>query len=393
MGQVKNSAKPLTDDYQFINTSGSLATFVELAAKADIVAVDLEADSMFHYQEKVCLLQMGVNGHSAVIDPLAVTDLSILKQLFEDDAICKVFHGADYDVRSLYRDFGITITNLFDTQLACMYLGYKETGLEAVVANHFGVTLNKKYQKKDWSQRPLPRGMVDYAASDVAFLIPLARTLTRELKKKNRLAWVAEECRLLSGVRPPEKNNAPLYLKFKGAGRLEPRQLAALEALLQMRNTIARKKDRPLFKVISNTALKKIAVTLPSNLRKLKEGQALSARQLEMYGKMVMKALNAARRLKKDELPCYPRCKSPRLSPRVPERVNRLRNWRDQTAKKLELDPGLVINRAVIKSIAVINPTRKSDLNQVEGINEWQIKTFGADLLKALSPKPVAVKN
>lgn len=391
MGQEKNSAKPSTDGYQFINTPASLKAFAKAAAKADIIAVDLEADSMFHYKEKVCLLQMGANGHTAVIDPLAVTDLSVLKTLFENESICKIFHGADYDIRSLYRDFGIAIKNLFDTQLACMYLGYKETGLEAVVAKHFGVTLNKKYQKKDWSQRPLPTGMVDYAASDVAYLIPLAKALTRALKKKNRLEWVAEECRLLSGVRPPEINDDPLYLKFKGAGRLEPSQLASLEALLQMRNTIARKKDRPLFKVISNTALKKIALADPSSLKKLKEVEALSARQMEMYGKLVMASLREARRLKKDELPRYPRCRSPRLSPRVPERVNRLRNWRDDMAAKLALDPGLVINRAVIKSIAVNNPTRKDDLTQVEGIHNWQIKAFGADLIKALHTKPAAV--
>jgi ribonuclease D len=389
VGQAKNSTNPSTLDYEFIDTPEALASFAQMAGKADTIAVDLEADSMFHYQEKVCLLQMAANDRSAVIDPLAIGDLSVLKGLFQNSAICKVLHGADYDVRSLFRDFGICITNLFDTQLACMYLGYKETGLEAVVANRFGVTLNKKYQKKDWSQRPLPEGMVDYAASDVAYLFPLARALTKELTLKGRLDWVTEECRLLTGVRPPENNDDPLYIKFKGAGRLEPRQLAALEALLQTRNSIARHKDRPLFKIIGNMALKKIAVEMPASTTKLKESHALSPRQLEMYGKYVMTALEEARQLPKEALPCYPRRKSPRLSPRVPERVNHLRAWRDQMAKQLDLDPGLVINRTLIKSIAVENPSDKAALENVEGIHDWQVKTFGSNLLNVLKSYPL----
>ncbi len=387
MGQAKNKANTETFEYDFIKTPKALAAFARQAAKADVVAVDLEADSMFHYQEKVCLLQMAANGHTAVIDPLAIGDLSVLKNLFNKATICKVLHGADYDVRSLFRDFGISITNLFDTQLACMYLGYKETGLEAVVGSRFGVTLNKKYQKKDWSKRPLPSGMVQYAASDVAYLIPLAQALTRELNKKGRLAWVEEECRLLSGVRAPETNHDPLFLKFKGAGRLEPRQLAALEALLQMRNTIARQKDRPLFKVISNAALKKIAMAMPTTQKKLNATGALSLRQMEMYAKPVMTALKQARQLPKAALPVYPRRKSPRLSPQVPERVNRLRVWRDQMARTLRLDPGLVLNRAVIKAIAVENPSNYVNLEQVEGIHKWQAKAFGNHLLNVLKSK------
>lgn len=393
MGQAKNNIKTAPLAYDFIDTPKDLSAFACQAATANMIAVDLEADSMFHYQEKVCLLQMAANGHTAVIDPLAVGDLSVLKKLFGDTAICKVLHGADYDVRSLFRDFGISIANLFDTQLACMYLGYKETGLEAVVANRFGVALDKKYQKKDWSKRPLPSGMVDYAASDVAYLIPLAKALIRELKATGRLSWVHEECGLLSNVRPHQNNHTPLFLKFKGAGRLEPRQLAALEALLQMRNDIARQKDRPLFKIISNTALKKIAVALPTSLKKLYGTNALSARQQEMYAPSVMAALKAARGLPKTSLPIYPRRKSPRLSPKVPERVNRLRAWRDEMAKQLQLEPGLVINRAVIKAIAVDNPSDMAALEQVEGLHAWQVKAFGSHLLRVLNAQPKKSKK
>jgi ribonuclease D len=56
----------------------------------------------------------------------------------------------------------------FDTQLASMFLGEQETSLGAVVNRRFGIQLDKRFQKKDWSQRPLPDGMIEYAASDVS---------------------------------------------------------------------------------------------------------------------------------------------------------------------------------------------------------------------------------
>ncbi len=384
MGQAKKINMAPVPDFEYIETPEQLAAYVRTIENAGMVAVDTEGDSMFHYQERVCLIQMSAREHTAVIDPLSVGDLSILKPIFRDGSICKVLHGADYDVRSLYRDFNITINNLFDTQLASVFLGLKETSLEAVVHQHFGVELDKKFQKKNWSRRPLPEEMAAYAASDVTHLIPLAHILTEALENMGRLQWVLEECRLLSGVRPSEEEDGPMFLKFKGAGRLEPRQLAALEALLQMRNAIARQKDRPHFKVISNTALKKIAIALPADLKHLEACRALSAKQFDRYGRAVMEAVRNACQIPENRLPRYPRRKSPRLSRRVPARVNALRQWRDQTAARLELDPALVLNRALIRAIAVENPARQAALKKVDGIHAWQAKTFGEAIIQAL---------
>ncbi len=384
MGQVKNSLESPTQDYQYIDTRKDLETFVHQARDAEIIALDIEGDSMFHYQEKVCLIQMAANGQTVVIDPLMVKDLSSIKPILEDPDISKVIHGADYDIRSIYRDFGIAITNLFDTQLASMYLGWTETSLEAVVGRHFGVELDKKYQKKNWSRRPLPEEMVAYAASDVAYLIPLALYLQQELEQMGRLQWVTEECRLLCGVRPPKNNDGPMFLKFKGAGRLEPRQLAVLEALLQMRNAIARQKDRPLFKVISNAALKKIALAIPTSLKQLKACGALSDKQYDMYAKAVMEAVRNARRMPKDQLPIYPRQRSPRVPRKVPARVKALRAWRDEIAEELDLNSALLLNRALIKAIAIENPDSKDTLAKVEGIHQWQVDTFGDGIIKVL---------
>ena len=374
--------------YRFIRTPAELEQFVSRISQEKIIAVDLEADSMFHFQEKVCLLQMAGNGENVVIDPLEVNDLSALAPIFKDKDVCKVFHGSDYDVRSLYRDFSIEINNLFDTQLASMFMGQRETSLGAVVCNRFGIQLDKRYQKKDWSQRPLPDGMIEYAASDVYHLIPLARMLMDELEEKGRLDWVKEECDYLSEVRPMENGSDPLFLRFRGAGRLPRRNLAALEGLLQYRRKLAEKKDRPLFKVISNTALLKIATEMAQTPQAMEAARCLSAKQIRIYGKPLSAIVKKANALAEKDLPTYPRKRRPSVSPRVPERIKIIKAWRDRLADGLGLDPALLFNKALMTAIAVKKPADIQGLRNVEGIRNWQVKAFGKEVLTVLSALP-----
>jgi ribonuclease D len=177
--------------YKIIDSGGQLADLVDKLKNETAIGVDVEADSMYHFKEKVCLIQMATAHINVVIDPLMVKDLSALKPVFKTKNIKKIFHGADYDVRSLYRDFKISINNLFDTELASRFMGLPETGLEAVLKKRFAIRLDKKFQRKDWSKRPLPREMMDYAAKDARYLLPLSQDLTAELKDKGSPAPTA----------------------------------------------------------------------------------------------------------------------------------------------------------------------------------------------------------
>ena len=389
MGQVKNMVKnSQSPSYQTITTKAKLKEFVASMSKIRQIAVDLEADSMFHFQEKVCLLQMAVNRHNVVIDPLKVKDLSPLRALFKNSKIRKIFHGADYDIRSLYRDFKIEVNNLFDTQLASMFLGIRETSLEALLLGHFGISLDKKFQKKDWSQRPLPEEMVVYAAKDVSHLIPLSKIILNELRSKKRYSWVKEECELLSKVRPAQIGDTPLFLKFKGAGRLSPQNLAVLERLLKYRRTMARKKDKPLFKILGNASLLKIASKPPTSSNDLKRLNALSQKQFAMYGKSILSNVNKALALEPEKLPKYPRKKAPVLKPVVPDRIKSLRKWRDEKACSLGLDPALLFNKTLLTKLAINKPTTLSKLDSIESLRHWQKREFGRNIVAILKQAP-----
>jgi len=369
---------------QIIDAAADLEEIARSLEKENAVAVDLEADSMYHYKEKVCLIQIATEKTSVVIDPLALKNLAPLNPIFSNPDIKKIFHGADYDVRSLYRDFKIRINNLFDTELACRYLGIKETGLQAVLKLFFNVNVDKKYQKKDWSKRPLPKEMMVYASKDVIYLLPLARMLIHRLKKIDRMTWVLEECEDLSKVRPVSSNEAPLFIKFKGAGRLKSRSLAMLEALLQFRKRVAEKKDKPFFKIIGNESIMKITTARPLTLRRLKNIKALSNRQISMYGSDLIKVVAKTLKIPESELPVFPSQKPPVLPNGAPAKIKALKFWRASKANALGIDPGILCNNALITAIAVKNPGDSKSLETVEEMKNWQKQAFGGEIIRVL---------
>ncbi len=373
---------------EVINTASQLHDFADRLKGAEAMAVDLEADSMYHFQERVCLIQIAARGpagdRNAIIDPLEIDDLSSLKPLFADPEMLKILHGADYDVRSLYRDFRVKINGLFDTELACRFLGMERTGLETVILDKLNIKLDKKYQKKDWSMRPLPAEMLTYAARDVMFLAPLRDILQRELAAVSRLEWVIEESTLLSRVRPAEPDGQPLFMKFKGAGKLNPRTLAVLESLLIFRRAVARKKDKPLFKIMGNHVLMKIALARPRRTEDLTKLAVLSRRQEAMYARGLVKAVLLGLAVPEERLPVYPRQRMSRLDPNTAQGLKALKLWRQRMADRLNLAPGLVCSNDLLHALARNQPRKRAHLISIDGMKRWQRHQFGGDIINTL---------
>jgi len=369
--------------FEWIESLPRLEEVTRIMGQAEIIGVDLEADSMYHYFEKVCLLQIATESVCYVVDPLTVKDLSVLRPVFCNPRTRKVFHGADYDIRCLYRDFGLEVENLFDTQLACLFLGVRETGLEAVLRSRFQVDLNKKYQRADWSRRPLSPEMVEYAAMDGRYLIPLARMLEKELEEKGRSSWVEEECLILSKVRfaPPSQDS--LYLRVKGASLLDPRGLAVLEALLGFRDAQAQKSDLPPFKVLGNEVLLELAVKKPLRLEEMDAGKILSGKLIQRYGTRLLQEIHRAMAIPNGELPVYPRKRRTDLPAPVRQRVKALKDWRDKRAKGLGIEPGILLNNALIQDLAWKNPRSTKEMEGIPGLRNWRRNHFGQEILAA----------
>ena len=236
-------------DSEIVTTGQRLDEIVAAGSQHPRVAIDIESNGFFRYPERVCLIQLAVGDSVFLIDPLAVPDVTPLGKLIGDSAVEKVLHSGDYDIRSLDRDYGFRVRNLFDTSIAAAFVGSTSLGLAAVLQEYLGVEVgkSKRLQRSDWSIRPLNAEAREYAAQDVRHLAPLRATLGERLAALGRLDWVDEECERLAGVRyqPPDREWS--FASMKGSRVLDGRGLAVLRSLHRFREQEAVRRDRAAF--------------------------------------------------------------------------------------------------------------------------------------------------
>ena len=380
------------DTCEMINDTARLLEVTGFLADETELALDLEMDSLHHYREKICLIQIATRAGRWLIDPLALKDLSALSKLLKSDDTLIVIHGADYDIRSLHRDFGIEIGNLFDTMIAARFLGHAEFGLAVLLKTQFGVELDKRYQKSDWSKRPLPPEMLAYAAADVAYLLRLYDQLQEDLISQGRLEWLQEECALVCATRLIEKEG-PLFLSCKGAAKLDGRSLAILDNLLQLRDFWANKLDRPLFKVFSVETLIEIAEKKPKNSDELSAIKGISPGQIKRYADRILSIIASCLNLLEAKLPSFPRNVRTEPCEKAKKRLKSLKLWRKEKSVSLTLDPGVIAPNWLLERIASVGPVAPEDLNNITGMRDWQKGAYGAEILAVMKQEDESISN
>lgn len=354
---------------------GYLLGALDQRPEAD-VALDTEADSFHHYFEKACLLQLAWDGTAHLVDPLAPLDVPALLARLAPRRL--LMHGADYDLRLLFRGYGFRATSLFDTMLAAQLLGEKEIGLAALLSARAGVTLDKTHQRADWSARPLTPPMVAYAAADVLHLAALVESLTRDLEAKGRLAWHAEECARLAATifsagREADPEND---WRIKGTNAFTDKERAFARALWEAREARARALDRPPFRVLTNERLllaAKPAAGGEKDLRKLFPGPHSLP---DSFAIALDEALARAATLAPAEWPKARRGERIEVDPALEREVETLKKSRDAKAATLGLDPGILASRAVLTAAARArraNGRLTADLLVEEGgLSRWR---------------------
>ena len=198
----------------YLDTSNSVDAFFASIADTPILALDTEGASFHRFVDRIYLLQLSTREHTAIIDPLPVGKPAGLGALLEDPGVEIVFHDADYDLRLLHQDYGWYARNIFDTRVAAQLLGLRAFGLAALLERYFGVKLDKKHQRADWSMRPLAPDMLDYAAQDTIHLLALRDRMKDELVRAGRWEWAREEFSLLEGTRWNEDDSANADLRM-----------------------------------------------------------------------------------------------------------------------------------------------------------------------------------
>jgi len=372
----------------YISTPAALAQAVTALRREPRVAADTEAASFHRYRDRIYLVQLSGPSLTAIIDPLAIADLSPVGELLADPKVEKIFHDADYDLRILDRDYGFRARRLFDTRIAAHLAGEPAVGLAALLEKYAGVKLSKEHQKADWSRRPLPPAMLAYAAADTQHLLPLRVALEGALTRLGRLSWAEEEFLRLEDLRwtGSGTDGDDAFLRVKGAKALPPRQLAALREVYRWREGIAAEQDRATFRVIGNDALLAVARTLPRTVGELRSLPGVPAALATRHGAALLDGVQRALALDEAELPRVARAPRQPRDPAVEARIERLKAARNRVAAELELDAGVLCGRATLEAVAraVPLPNDRAGLARIGELRRWQIEVLGDALLAAL---------
>lgn len=363
-----------------ITQPAELQKLADTLSQQAMVAVDTESNSLHAYQEQVCLIQFSIPGQDYLVDPLVLLDLSALNDVFANPAIEKVFHAAEYDLVCLKRDFNFHFTNLFDTMLAARILGRNSLGLGALLEEHFGVKLDKRFQRANWGQRPLPADLLAYARLDTHYLLELRDRLKTELVSAGRWPIAEEDFRRLCKINGrslevEENEDSPIA----GAHELTPQQYAVLLELCKYRDRVAKMQDRPLFKVISTPTLVAIASACPGTLNELREIVGMTDGQIRRHGKHLIEAVQHGLTAN----PVTPR-RAARMDEAMVNRLDRLREWRKVTAREMQVESDVVLPRDLMMEVARKNPRSLERLGEVMVDAPWRLEQYGEKILTAL---------
>jgi ribonuclease D len=371
--------------YRFLAEFKEIRDYVLRLQSEPALAIDLEADSLYSYPEKVCLIQISTPSANTILDPLSAGDgIHALGTVLADRAILKVFHGGDFDIRLFKREYGFEIRNVVDTMIGAQFAGRPRVGLADLLEEEFGVQIEKRHQRANWSVRPLAAELLRYAALDTAYLLQLWKRIRTELVQSGHLDWAQEEFSLLEAV-TPSPQRVPSCFDVKGARRLPARQLAILQALLEVREQTARSWNRPPFKVLSNQVLLTWAQSPPLNREQVLQTPRAGKGILRRLAPRIVDAVRKARALplkdcpQRASTPYIPLTREQRL------RLKRLKEVRRSAAERLGLSAGLLVSSKTLERLCHADPGQAPDL-MAESLKRWQLEALGPALQRALLP-------
>jgi len=357
------------------------------------IALDTEADSLYHYYHKVCLIQLTFDDQNYILDPLSKVDLKLFLKLLSQKPM--ILHDAGYDLRMMQSTFDfIPKGKVFDTMLAAQLLGHEKFGLGSLVEKYFGIVMPKGGQKSDWSRRPLSDMQLEYASEDTFYLHKLADMFAGELEKLGRTSWHEEWClKTLDAAENYKPSIDPEEAwRIKGARYLDKHALVQLQQVWKWRERQSQMQDIPPFKVMGNTLLMKLAVWSSTNPHNpLSSGPKLPANCRGRRLEELRKAIAIAHNTPESEMPGHPKVKyHPKPAPETNGIFEKLKVECDKIAEELKIATQIISPRGTLKSIAIRKPRNLKDICKC-GPMKWQAKLLEPAIERIL--KDLAISN
>jgi len=365
-----------------ITTQDALNQFCEAASKKSFMCVDTEFMRESTFYSILCLIQAATDDDEVIIDPLEEgLDLAPFNALLMNANIIKVMHAARQDMEIFYTMCGAVPTNIFDTQIAAMALGFGDSaGYGALVKGRLDISLDKGARFTDWSRRPLSEKQLNYAIADVTHLRDLYPDLVAELEEKKRMSWVLEE------MAPQMEEKLYTFNPENAWERLKVRNpkkhyLAALKAAAAWRERQAIEKNIPRRRVLKDDALYDLAQQKPKDIAALGRLRGIPRGfEKSRSAKDLVESLNAAIANAEDYAPVIPKVQH--MPPNLGPTIEMLKTLLRLRTEYVDIAPRMVANNADIEKLAAFGA--KADIAALKG---WRKEIFGNDALKMLAGK------
>lgn len=363
--------------HDYLDTTEKLLAFIEEARFATVLAVDTEFIRERTFFPQLCLVQLATPEHSVIVDPLAIDDLSPLRELFSSERIVKVFHAADQDLEILYQNLNIVGRPLFDTQIAAELLGMpQQSSLRNVVREFAHVKLSKADSFSNWNNRPLTESQREYALDDVRYLPGIYATMTAQLKELGRLEWLREDFLALANEERYIGHPEQAWRRVKHSSSLNARQLGVLKELAETRDLIAMKRNLPRKWVVADELLVEIARLSPQTAEELFHLRRAENQLGKQWSREMLSAVQRGLALDPEQLP--KRNHSVFHITANAAANDMLRVLVNHRARENQVTPSMLINK---DELARLSAGEREGLRILSG---WRYNLVGEELLKLL---------
>jgi len=288
----------------YVRTAEELKILVEMVAGAPVLAVDTEFMRERTYWARLCLIQIGTDEVSAIVDPLALEDLSPLWTVMRDPATLKVLHAGQQDLEIMWRLMDDTVRPVFDTQVAATLAGFpQQVGYGAIVKELLGVELDKSDTYTDWAKRPLSGTQVEYALNDVRYLPQVYRKLLERLEAHGRMPWLRADFERLEQVESFRVDPEQMFRRLKRLSSLSRRQLGVVQKVAAWRELEAQRRDIPRRWVIGDESLVEIARRCPVDSASLSSVRGVADKLAKSTYAGLLAAVKAGVEMPEEDLP------------------------------------------------------------------------------------------
>ena len=367
-----------------LTTAAELAALVKAIRAAGRLALDTEFVWERTYRPELGVVQIATDGMIAVIDAVALKDLSPLFPVLQDPAIPVVLHGGGQDLEIMAVLMGTPMRGVVDTQVEAAFLGYGlQVGLSVLLERVLKVRIRKDQTYTDWLRRPLKPEQVVYAEQDVVHLLAMQDLLRADLERRGRVEWVEEELRELEEpARWVEEPDDERFRGVKSWQRLDGRELAVLRSFAAWRERAARRANiRPNF-ICNDVVMTTIAARPVETIEELRQVRGLSSGTVDRHGKAMLAAIQEGVACPKDRWPEPP----PRLRRHAPPSglIALLRASVQAVADREEIAPEVIASSRDIEALvdAATSNRRASPDASNRLLHGWRHRLTGDTMLR-----------